>query len=227
MFQEYIKILSQNALFANISTKELENLIACLNPSLKDYSKNEYVALQGDTAKYLSVILQGSISLIKESYSGNSTLIGTLKQGDIFGEALIFMDKAIYPVSILSIEKTKIMYISKEKIPGQCENTCAHHNNLITNLLGILSKKVLMLNKKVDYLTIKSMRQKLITYILDEYKKAGNLSFTLPHNRNDLSNFLNVSRSSMSRELCRMRDEGIIAINRQHMTIIALDKLIY
>ncbi|HCC06881.1 MAG TPA: transcriptional regulator [Clostridiales bacterium] len=225
MFKDYIKILSQNQLFANISTKKLEGLLTCLNPVIKDYTKSEYIVLRGDTARYLSVVLQGSISLIKESYSGSSSLIGILKQGDIFGEALIFMDKAIYPVSILSIENTKIMYIPKEKIPGQCENTCSHHNILIKNLLEILSKKVLMLNKKVDYLTIKSMRQKLVTYILDEYKKAGNPSFTLPHNRNDLADFLNVSRSSMSRELCRMRDEGMITFDRQRVSIVDLDKL--
>jgi CRP-like cAMP-binding protein len=87
---------------------------------------------------------------------------------------------------------------------------CPWHRTLVTNLLGITSERALMLNKKVEYLTIKSIRGKISTFLLDLYKKTGNNNVMLNMNRNELADFLNVSRPSKSREMCRMRDEGII-----------------
>lgn len=77
-------------------------------------------------------------------------------------------------------------------------------------MLKILSDKAMSLNKQVEYLSIKGMREKLCTYIWEQYKKQGSLLIHLPMKRNEMADFLNVSRPSMSRELCKMRDEGLI-----------------
>ena len=82
-----------------------------------------------------------------------------------------------------------------------------------------------MLNKKVEYLTIKSMRGKLSTYLVEQYNKEKNVNITLPLNRNELSDFLNVSRPSMSREMSKMRDEGIIDFHLTAVKILDIKEL--
>lgn len=82
-----------------------------------------------------------------------------------------------------------------------------------------------MLNKKVEYLSIKTLRGKISTYLLDEYNKTGQKTFQLNLNRNELADFINVSRPSLSRELCKMRDEGIIDFHSTAIKILDFDIL--
>lgn len=89
------------------------------------------------------------------------------------------------------------MFIHPEKMLGFCDKVCDSHRTLIENITKIISQKALILNEKVDYLTIKSMKAKVAKYLLEQYKKTGSLTFTLPLNREALADFLNVSRPSM------------------------------
>jgi CRP-like cAMP-binding protein len=83
----------------------------------------------------------------------------------------------------------------------------------------------LLLNQRVEYLTIKSMRGKISNYLLEQYRITGNNHLILPLNRNELADFLNVSRPSMSRELCSMRDEGVIDFHLNAFRIVDIEKL--
>ena len=117
------------------------------------------------------------------------------------------------------------MYIHPEKILGVCDKVCFSHKTLISNIVKVISKKAFILNKKVEYLTIKSMRGKLSKYLIEQYKIAGSLTFTISLNREELADFLNVSRPSMSRELCKMRDSGVIDFYKESVRIINLKEL--
>ncbi|HZK00338.1 MAG TPA: helix-turn-helix domain-containing protein, partial [Tissierellaceae bacterium] len=96
---------------------------------------------------------------------------------------------------------------------------------LIMNMLKIISQKALMLNRKMDYLSIRSIRGKVSYLLLQEYKKMNKPMFLLPLNRNELADFLNIPRPSLSREMCRMRDEGVIDFHRSSIRINDIDRL--
>ncbi len=210
MFEKYINILNKVILFRNISPDELLGMLQCLNPSVKAYKRNEYIAMEGEKCRGIGIVLSGKAIVSKESASGNRVMLSVLNPGEIFGEIIAFSNQFTMPASVISQEECEIMFLPREKIIGQCEKVCPWHRTLITNLLGITSERALMLNKKVEYLTIKSIRGKISTFLLDMYKKTGKNNVMLNMNRNELADFLNVSRPSMSREMCRMRDEGII-----------------
>lgn len=210
MFEKYIHILNKVILFSNISPDELSGMLQCLNPSVKTHKKNEYIAIEGDKCKGIGVVLSGKAIISKENASGNRVMLSVLNPGEIFGEIIAFSNQFTWPASVISQDECEIMFLPREKIIGQCEKVCSWHRTLITNLLGITSQRALMLNKKVEYLTIKSIRGKISTFLLDLYKKTQKNNVMLNMNRNELADFLNVSRPSMSREMCRMRDEGII-----------------
>ncbi|MFA6808763.1 MAG: helix-turn-helix domain-containing protein, partial [Eubacteriales bacterium] len=113
-----------------------------------------------------------------------------------------------------------------DKIVGCCERNCISHKRLILNMLKIVSNKALVLNKKVNYLTMKTLRQKICNYLLDLNKNSDSENLLLPLSRNEMAEFLNVSRPSLSREMCRLRDEGIIEFHRISVRIINLPLLI-
>ncbi len=225
MFDKYINLLGKVVLFKNISSHELSAMILCLNPSVKIYKRNEYITFEGDECKGIGIVLSGKAVVSKENATGNRVMLSVLGPGEIFGEIIAFSNQFTWPASVISQDECEIMFLPREKIIGQCEKVCSWHRTLITNLLGITSQRALMLNKKVEYLTIKSIRGKISTFLLDLYKKTQNNNVMLNMNRNELADFLNVSRPSMSREMCRMRDEGIIDFHLSAIRIKDIEAL--
>jgi CRP-like cAMP-binding protein len=118
------------------------------------------------------------------------------------------------------------MYMPPDKILGQCEKACPGHRKLIMNMLGILSRRAMTLSRKLEYLSIKSMRGRIARFLVEQYRKSGQTTFMLPMNRNELADFLNVSRPSLSRELCRMRDDGLLDFHRSSLQLKDIDALI-
>lgn len=210
MSEKHMAILSKSALFAGIGQAELESMLGCLKPKISSFNKNEYITVEGDKFENIGIILKGGAVVSKENAAGNRVVIAFLKPGDMFGEMIVFSDKSGWPATVQANEACEVFFLAKGKIIGQCEKICPWHRMLIQNMLKIMSGRALMLNKQVEYLTIKSMRGKISTFLLEQYKMAGSASFILQMQRSELADFLNVSRPSMSREMCRMRDEGII-----------------
>lgn len=222
---EYSNVLLKSSLFQGINKVGMQDIIHCLNPVIRNYEKSSFITLAGDAFNSIGVILTGEVVVLKESGAGNRTVMALLKPGDIFGEVVAFSRKATWPASIQAQEFSQVLFLSGEKIIGGCESICPWHRTLIRNTLGIISEKALMLNKRVDYLSIKSMREKICTYLLDQVRETGKLSFVLPLKRQELADYLNVSRPSMSREMGRMRDEGIIDYHRSSVTVNNLEAL--
>lgn len=225
MYEKWVDVLSNTLLFQEIQTKYLSPMLQCIRPKINDYDKQEYIALVGDEFKGVGIILSGTASVIKENAAGNRFIISLLGEGDIFGEMAVFSSLNEWPASVQAQEPVTALFIPGEKIVGNCPNACMGHKQLIMNMLTIISEKALLLNRKVDYLSIKSMRGKVCTYLLEQYKKNDSLIFMLPMNRNELADFLNVSRPSMSREMSRLRDEGVIDFYMSSIKIKDLEAL--
>lgn len=225
MYEIWISFLSKNKLFEEISEVELLAMLNCLKPVIRDYSKDELVALEGDKLSHIGIILQGTAKVLKENSEGNSVIISLLKPQDMYGEIAAFSQKRVFPSSVYAQENIKVMLLEPGKLVGTCEKSCTFHKNLIFNLLKIISTKALMLNRKVEYLSKRTLRGKLKAFLLEEERKNGD-SFTLPMNRDELADFLNVTRPSLSRELCAMRDEGIIEFSKSKVKILDKEALI-
>jgi CRP-like cAMP-binding protein len=214
-----MKILSSSSLFQGISADSLEIMLDCLKPKINHYDKNSYIVVEGETYTGVGILLTGEASIIKESASGSRIIMTVIGAGDLFGEMIAFSTKRHWPASVFAQTACSIMILSPEKIIGDCTNACANYKLLIKNMLTILSTKALILNQRVEYLSIKNMREKISVYLLEQQKINQKSTFTLPLKRNELADFLNVSRTALSRELGRMRDEGIIDFYRASVKI--------
>ena len=105
------------------------------------------------------------------------------------------------------------------KILTVCPSACAFHNRLIRNLLTLVSRKNFQLNRKLEHMSKRTTREKLLSYLSMESKKANASTFTIPFNRQQLADYLSVDRSAMSNELCKLRDAGILEFNKNTFTI--------
>lgn len=225
MYEEWVDTIAKCPLFEGIPSDELLAILQCMDITTVNYKKNDYLSVAGDDFAQIGLVLDGTVALTKETVSGNRVIINLLGPGEMFGEMAAYSGKKFWPMTVTAQTNCTVLFFSQDKIVGCCENVCVSHKRLILNMLKVVSNRALMLNKKVEYLSIKSLRGKISTYLLEEYKKKGNKTFQLNLNRNELADFINVSRPSLSRELCKMRDEGLIDFHSTAIKIIDFDTL--
>lgn len=219
------EILVNSLLFSGIDRNDAGTMISCLNPKEESFSRGEFIAQAGEPMKGLGLLVNGSLSVLKESVNGNRIIMNILKPGDLFGEMAVFSNRRVWPASISALANSTVLFISPDKIVGRCANACSFHRQITLNMLKILSEKAMQLNRKVEYMSIRGMREKLCTYFWEQYKEQGSYLIHLPMKRNEMADFLNISRPSMSREMGRMRDEGLIDFHLSTVKILDPEKL--
>ncbi len=212
-------------LFINIKENEYQGLLSCINSYIKSYHSNEYVFFSGSEINYVGIVLSGSVEIIKENLAGSRHILDFLGPSNIFGEGIVCTNKRISSVTVRVKDDSKILFIPYERIIKTCSNSCAFHLQLIKNMMMLLGEKNDVLNHKIELLMLKGMREKLATYLLNESKKQNSLTFQVIPNRNELAEYLNVSRPSMCRELARMKVEGILDYYQNSFKIISMEDL--
>ncbi|SMB80743.1 cAMP-binding domain of CRP or a regulatory subunit of cAMP-dependent protein kinases [Desulfonispora thiosulfatigenes DSM 11270] len=210
MIEKYIHIIKESPLFYDIKEEEIIFMLQCLTPQIHSFNKNECIVNSGETVNRFGIILEGEATILKETSEGNNVIISVVKKGDLFGEMLVFSSRKVFPVTVRVQSSCKVLFLTNSDLIARCGKMCPWHNKMLQNFIKIISDKALLLNKKVEYLSIKSIRGKIATYLLDQYQNNPNTNIFLPLKRNELADFLNVSRPSLSREMGGMRDEGII-----------------
>ncbi len=222
MEEKYIQVLTNSPLFKNLQREQVKAFIESSNISVKTYKKNTIVALSGDPMEGIGVILEGKAHLTRENILGQRSIMTDLEPSQMFGEALLFTDMPNWPATIQTATATKILFVPiaafTTLVPG-CE---PYQTQLLINLLHDVSEKALILTRKVHYLTLKGMREKIFAYLIDLYKKQKQNPIIVPHNRQEMADVLNVSRTSLSRELSRLIQEEIIAIDGKKITLKAI-----
>nr|WP_319487580.1 Crp/Fnr family transcriptional regulator [uncultured Caproiciproducens sp.] len=200
-------------------------MLVCLDPRSADYAKGGLIAQAAGPMEEIGIVLDGTIAVTKETPLGERMVLNKISPGGIFGEVAALSDFQRSPATIFALEKSTVMYVRPKKILIPCSKSCPWHTQLTQNLIHLVADRALYLNRKIDYLTIKSMRGKLCTYLYEQYQKSEKCHLILPYNRNELADFLNVSRPSMSRELGRMRDEGILSFQGDTFELLDMEQL--
>ena len=208
--EEYYPVLKSCALFRTIGEQEFGQLMECMGAQVRSFKAEEYIFFAGDEVGSVGIVLSGIVEVMKESLAGNKHIVAFLGPADMFGEGIVCTVKRMSPVTVKVKENAKILLIPYERIIKSCGNTCVFHISLIQNMMMVLGEKNVNLNRKLELLTLKGMREKIASYLLNEANERASKMFQIMLNRTELADYLNVSRTSMCRELARMKEEGLI-----------------
>lgn len=195
-------------LFEHIENNEVLELLKCLGLKTKSYKKGSFVLKSGSKIDYLGVILEGNVQMIKKDALNKQNIVENLKVNDIFGHNIVCLGINKSPVDIVTQTDTEILFIPFEKVMTPCSTLCKYHLQIIKNVMKMISKKNSLLNDKIDIIAQKTTREKILA-LLENYRTVEGV-FSIPYSREEMAKFLCVDRSAMSRELCKMRDEGIL-----------------
>lgn len=217
-------------LFKNLNQQEINTVINCTNSFTKIFSKNEFIALNGDEANYLTILLSGNLAISKTDFGGNKIIIAAIKEREVFGEAFIYSEDKTYKVDVLATTKSEILFIPYKKLTNICTKACDCHNIIMQNLLYLLARKNMNLNEKLECLSQKTTQGKIAFFLLRQYEKTGKNKIIIPFNRENFSEYLGVNRSALSRELSKLQKKGIITFSKNNFSILdtkELEKIIY
>lgn len=213
--------LASCTLFQNFTAAEIVNILSNTKYKINKYKKNETIALEGDPISSIGIVLMGNIEIQKVYPSGKIVTINRMSKGNIFGEAIIFSNKKTYPSTIVSSENSEILFISE----GDIIKLCSSSTVFLNNFMRVLSNRILNLSKILRDLSYQTIREKIASYLLDEYKKQNSLTITLNISRQEMADLFGTTRPSLSRELINMKNDNLIDFDRKTIKIIDIEAL--
>lgn len=213
--------LRRSQLFADFQNEQIEHLLRFIGTETATYKDREPLYLEDDECDRIGIILKGAVELQTIFQSGKVITHLTLGPSDVFGEGLLFSAENRYPVSIHSKGNSEILYIRKDHLI----HGLLHHPILLQNFLSLLSNKLYFMNNKVKILSLSTLRKKIAFFLLEQYRLRGTRTFEIPLNRKRLAEHLAVERPSLSRELIRMREDGLIDFEQSSFKILDLEAL--
>lgn len=204
-------------IFQNISEKDKCKLLKTLEANTHTYRKNETILSTIQNENLIGIILTGEVQIIKIDYEGNKILIEDLTDGDIFGNTISSIQNVEHNIivkeqaTIITIDYNRILELDSEK---------DYYVTFMKNLLEIVMNKLQEKNERLEILTKKTIRNKILEYLNIMRQKHGSRYVYLPFNFKDLADYLVIDRSAMAREIKYLKEEGFIAVKGKRIEIL-------
>lgn len=224
MYEKWLKQLYRNPLFKNMSEEELLRILSCMKPEIQNYENKDLITIEGDDLRGIGIVLEGQVLVGKENDAGDRVIMAKLGANGMFGEIAAYTTHH-WPATVQANGRTTILFFPPEQVKQVCTSVCSGHRLLIENMMQIIAGKAMKINEKIEILSMKSVRKKISHYLLQEFNRAGEITFTIPLKRVELAEYLDITRPSLSRELGRMQEEGLIKFERSHFEILDQDAL--
>ena len=217
--EKYYNQIKNSPVFFGMNDEELKALLECFNARIKTYNEGEMIIRQGDIISNIYLVLEGNVNIEKDSYWGRRIIVTQLGPNENIALAFVASRNLEVSIDAIAANKTKLLLLSYSKCTSMCQNACTKHKILINNLFEILSKENINLLQKIENISQKTIRDKLLTYLSNESKRAKSNSFEIPFNRQDLADYLNIDRSAMSFELSKMQKDGLINFDKNKFSL--------
>lgn len=195
-------------------------MLTCLGAKTESFDKKYTVFAEGSPAKYIGIVLSGSVQMIQVDYYGNRSILSDFGEAQMFAESFACAETKELPVSIVANDPCEIMFIDCSHILHTCHNNCGFHQKLIFNLMKDLASKTILFHQKIEITSKRTTRDKLLAYLMLEAKKANSNSVDISFDRQELADYLDVDRSGLSAEISKMKKEGIIDNVKKHFVIL-------
>ena len=218
--KEYLQDLLDCPLFFHIAPEDLSGMMGCLGARKLEVKKGQTVFHEGDRAIFVGIVVSGSVQILREDYYGNRSILTHIGPKELFGESYAFSPAEALPVSVVADADSRILLLDSRRITACCSNACSFHNQVIYNLLGLVATKNLMLHQKIHITSKRTTREKLMTYLLTQAKQNASNSFSIPYDRQELADYLEVDRSGLSVEISKLRREGVLDCEKNRFRLL-------
>ena len=201
-------------LFAGINPEDRKAMLGCIGYHMGSFRKGDIVAFEEDNMKHIGIVLTGSVDMIKEDFWGNKTMLIRACKNDVFGETFACGSDNLSVVTFMVSEDAKILFLPFDRVMHSCTMACRFHHQLIENMVHIIANKNRDLMRKVEVVSKRTIREKLLAYLSIQAQIQQSRYFEIPLGRVELAEYLCVDRSALTRELAKMKEDGLIDYDR-------------
>lgn len=213
--------IKNNYLFKGLNSEDLIKLLSSTKYNINSYVKGEIIAHEEDPCNSIGLLIGGNIEIQRIYSSGKYIVLSKLIEGDVFGEAIIFSKEKSYPATVIALNKCEIIYVDK----AQVLELFSREERILENFLELLSNKILMMNSKIKNLSLKSIKHRVINYILVKSHKQQSKVIKLGESKENIAAAIGIPRPSLSRELINLRELGYIEFDRTTIEILNSEAL--
>ena len=219
-YEEYLPVLKKLNLFLGVSENEIHHMMSCMNPQKRSYEKNETILRAGEQIHSFGLLLSGTALIEKEDFWGNVAVMSALSSGSMFAEVYAALSQIPTDVTVIATSHCEIMFFDLSAFTSLCGESCSYHSRIIQNVMTSIARRTLQLNQKIDCISKRTIRDKLMAYLSSESMRQHNNTFDIPYNRQQLADYLFVDRSALSNEISKLTREGLIRSQRNHFEIL-------
>ena len=218
--KELLNVLRRSRLCRNLNEDEMERLLI-KEGTVRSFSRGERVFQEMDRPEAVYVLLKGSVIIAKETFSGKRILLTQLEMpGALFGEVYAFMEKSSYDMYVEAVGKTSVLVLDNRIFTGKEDNLS---RKLRENLLEVFAEKAYNMNQKLRILGSGTLRERIVRFLVECQDSEGVIHMNL--SREEMADYLNITRPSLSRELGKMQEEGILELSRRQILVKDQEKL--
>lgn len=217
--QEFLESIN-SPLFSGIEKTDLKALLGCIGYHCETFQKGKFIAFEEENIKHIGIVLSGAVDMVKEDLWGNKTMLVRMRKDEMFGETFACGDDNISVVNFVVSENAEVLFIPFDRVMHSCTMACVFHHRLIENMVRIIANKNRNLMRKVEVISKKSLREKILAYLSIQAQIHGSRYFEIPLGRVELGEYLCADRSSLTRELGKMKEEGIIDYDKNCFRIL-------
>lgn len=228
--ENILKMLPETALFKGFTRDETISALLCLDGKVERYARKQLVYGGDKPLSSIGLVLSGVVYVSKEDEAGGQAIFSSASQGELFGETSLQDAAALHEVegggahafSVTAAEDCEILFVRTGKITqaDRQGGICALRGRIIENLLALIVANNKGLYRKLDLISHRSLRSRIMHYLELQARRQRALSFAIPFSRADFADYLMVDRSALSRELCRMAADGLIAFSRNRFELL-------
>ena len=204
----------ETPLFEGIDPEDRMAMLGCTGYHIASFKKGDIVAFEAENIKHIGVVISGAVDMIKEDIWGNKTMLVRARRNDVFGETFACGSDNLSVVTFRVSEDAQILFMPFDRAMRNCTMACQFHHRLIENMVRVIANKNRDLMRKVEAVSKRSIREKLLSYLSVQAQTQGKRYFEIPLGRVELAEYLCVDRSALTRELVKMREEGLIDYDR-------------
>lgn len=207
-------------IFQGITDAECRMMMDCFDAHERRYSAGQTICEYNQSSTLVGILEQGSASLIRIDVYGVRTILETLVPGEIFGEVLAFAGLSEDSISVVCDKDATVLFFDYSHISRPCSKVCLKHTTLIENLFRLISQKTMALSERIEVLSRRTIRDKLLCYFSLQAMRQNSHTFELPFSVSALADYICSDRSAMMREMKNMRQSGLIEADGRKITLL-------
>lgn len=211
----------QNILFKGVEEADCRRMMTCFNTEVRKFRAGSRIADFSHSADRIGIVLSGKAVMVRYDINGVRTIVETLGEQEIFGEFFTFAGTHRSSVEIIADTDCEVMFFRREEILKRCEKACRCHSMVVENLLMLMSDKTISLSERIEVLSQRSIEDKLISFlqITEDNTPKGDTP-QIPFSTTALSDYLCVNRSSLQREMARLKKEGVLTVSKRKFRLV-------